>query len=49
MKHYTEIQSSLLVATPSRSGNAIFCSDFTGRNSIADTGSGSPKRDITDW
>jgi hypothetical protein len=39
MKHYTEIQSSLVgVQTPN--GNAIFCSDFTGRNSIADKGSG---------
>jgi|ADurb_Met_02_Slu_FD_contig_31_817616_length_659_multi_15_in_0_out_0_2 hypothetical protein len=40
MKRYTEIQSSLLVATPSHNGNAIFCSDFTGRNSITDKGSG---------
>jgi hypothetical protein len=39
MKHYTEIQSSL-VGTSSPNGKAICCSDFTGRNSIADPGSG---------
>jgi len=48
MKRYTEIQSSLLVTTPSHNGIAVFCSDFTGRNSIADTGSGC-RKDIIDW
>lgn len=38
MKRYTEIQSSL-VGTSNPKGNATFCSDFTGRNSISDTGS----------
>lgn len=39
MKHYIEIQSSLLV-TRSRNGKGTFCPDFTGRNSIsADKGS----------
>lgn len=39
MKRYTEIQSSLLVATPSHNGIGIFCSDFTGRNTVSDKGS----------
>jgi len=43
MKHYIEIQSSLL-ATVNRNGKGTFCPDFTGRNSISsDTGSGGPK------
>lgn len=41
MKHYTEIQTTLLVTDiPSHIGRSTFCSDFTGRNSITDKGSG---------
>ena len=47
MKHYTEIQKSL-VGLSNPNGNATFCSDFTGRNSITDTGYDHPK-DIIDW
>jgi hypothetical protein len=52
MKNITMIQSttistriSSIPTTVSRNGNGVFCSDFTGRNSITDTGYG----DITDW
>lgn len=52
MKKITAIQLtristriSSIPTTSSRTGNGVFCSDFTGRNSITDTGYG----DIIDW
>lgn len=38
MKRNLEISTSITYTTTSRNGNGIFCS--TGRNDIADTGSG---------
>ncbi len=49
MKHYTEIQTTLLVTDiPSHIGRSTFWSDFTGRNNISwETGSKEPKDIIT--
>ncbi len=46
MLHITAIQSSVPTTT-SRNGNGLFCSEFDGRNGIADKGSGG--KDIIDW